>query len=321
VNASLRNHIKRRGFTLIELLVVIAIIAILIALLVPAVQKVREAAARTQCTNNLKQIGLGCHNFESTFKRLPPLYGGNKDGASLKFPNVWGSTTVFLLPYIEQDNLYKKMAVGNPVAYDPKQGGTPTAQNSSVPTYTCPADPSMSDGIVNGGTLGGSSYAANAQVFAPLVDETITGGGLMQAGGKPNYCDRGAPLSRLGDGTSNIILFTHAYALCGSAGSAWGYGTGVNGAPATTLNFQPWSRASYCKQTSMTKTTAQPFQNQPNPYTSACVPTDPATPHSSAMMVVLGDASVRSVVPSIGVDTWNKACLPNDGNVLPADWN
>src|SRR6202140_4949378 len=122
-----RRGFTRRGFSLIELLVVIPIIAILIALLVPAVQKVREAAARTQCTNNLKQIGLGCHNFESTFKRLPPLYGGNKDKASLKFPTVWGSTTVFLLPYIEQDNLYKKMSAGSPANVDPK---TATSQNN-----------------------------------------------------------------------------------------------------------------------------------------------------------------------------------------------
>src|SRR6202165_2098565 len=114
---SQRTPLQRLGFGMIELLVVIAIIAILIALLLPAVQKVREAAARTQCVNNLKQIGLGCHNFESTFKRLPPLYGGSNGTTvvnSLKFPSVWASTHVFLLPYIEQDNLYKKMMVGSP---------------------------------------------------------------------------------------------------------------------------------------------------------------------------------------------------------------
>src|SRR5438034_1519832 len=136
----------RRGFTLIELLVVIAIIAILIALLVPAVQKVREAAARTQCTNNLKQIGLGCHNFESTFKRLPPLYGGGPQSgnytginSSQKFSNVWGSTHVFLLPYIEQDNLYKKISsTTTPTQVDPKTGTpAPVGQFTAVSTYVC----------------------------------------------------------------------------------------------------------------------------------------------------------------------------------------
>jgi prepilin-type N-terminal cleavage/methylation domain-containing protein len=283
-----QDHIPRRGFGMIELLVVLAIIAILLGFLLPAVQKVREAAARAQCSNHLKQIGLACHNFASTFKRLPPLYGGNQDGGSQKFPGVWGSTQVFLLPYLEQDNLYKLMSTGQPANYDPK---TNAAQNRAVPTYTCPNDPSMTSGIQNGGTLGGASYAANAQVFAPLKDETLKGGMMLPAGTK-NWLDRGSSLVRLADGTTNIILFTHAYAVCGkNQGSAWGYTEGINAAPSSILSYQPWSRASYVKQTFMTPPGKPAFQNVPTPYSTACIATDPATPHANAMMVVMGDAS------------------------------
>jgi prepilin-type N-terminal cleavage/methylation domain-containing protein len=327
VSSTIRDHFRRRGgFTLIELLVVIAIIAILIALLVPAVQKVREAAARTQCTNNLKQIGLGIHNFESTFKRLPPLYGGATAATvmSSKFPYVWGSTHVFILPYIEQDNLYKLMAVGQPSNYVPT---TNQANDKVVSTFVCPADPSMSDGILTGGTLGGTSYAANAQVFSQLVDETMTNppgatNGKQQAQTVPNYCDRGASIARIQDGSSNTIFVTHSYALCGAStkGTAWGYSAGANTAPAAALSYQPWSRASNIGQTSATPATSSAFQNMPNPYLTVCKPTDPATPHSSAMMVMLGDASVRNVIPSIMPNTWNLACMPNDGNPMPADW-
>src|SRR5579859_589589 len=102
---SRRKSIVRSAFTLIELLVVIAIIAILIALLVPAVQKVREAAARTQFTNNIKQISLALHSFESDYKALPPL----ANWASGRFPGTYGTPHVFLLPYLEQGNLYKDM--------------------------------------------------------------------------------------------------------------------------------------------------------------------------------------------------------------------
>src|SRR5579864_4850614 len=95
---------RRRGFTLIELLVVIAIIAILIALLVPAVQKVREAAARTQTNNNLKQISLANHSCNDVFKKLPPAMGSFGQA-----PVVTFTVHMHLLPYIEQDNLYKLM--------------------------------------------------------------------------------------------------------------------------------------------------------------------------------------------------------------------
>jgi len=349
----LRHHFKRRGFTLIELLVVIAIIAILIALLVPAVQKVREAAARTQCTNNLKQIGLGLHNFEGTFKRLPPLYGGSTvpanspivaPAASAKFPRVFGSTTIFILPYIEQDNLWKLMATAAPNNYyDPSTtnaGGVPANQRV-VPTYVCPADPSMNDGLQGSGAaapLGGSSYSANAQLFAPTSTEQ-TGANTMQAQGTINWCDRGSTIARIQDGSSNTIMFLHAYSVCSTGGSAWGQTNGSPKQPAPALaTSYPWQRSGANGMVQTTNSTASgpvgpnnttgTFGNLANPFNQAyvaasgtgCNPAVPNTPHSSAMMVNLGDASVRSIIPSIAPDTWNKACLPNDGNPMPADW-
>src|SRR5437016_3939810 len=159
---------RSAGFTLIELLVVIAIIAILIGLLLPAVQKVREAASRAQCENNLKQIGLAMQSYHDTFKAFPPAF--------VK-PSNWG-WAVWILPFVEQTNLYNTL---NPTA-------TTLALNANtvqpLPVYLCPSDPSDNINTIFSG-YAKNNYAVNEQI-----------------------CDGGSAIriQQIRDGTSNTIL-------------------------------------------------------------------------------------------------------------------
>jgi prepilin-type N-terminal cleavage/methylation domain-containing protein/prepilin-type processing-associated H-X9-DG protein len=158
----LKRNPGRRAFTLIELLVVIAIIAILIGLLLPAVQKVREAAFRMKCTNNMKQIGLALHNYHDVNNHFPCL-------ASANTSDRWGWGVV-LLPYIEQGNLYQQL--GSPDVYSTDRmpdPATPLLQ-TRISTYLCPSDPDSSNINPNFNNYGKSNYIASQGVISFVGD-------------------------------------------------------------------------------------------------------------------------------------------------------
>jgi prepilin-type N-terminal cleavage/methylation domain-containing protein len=309
----------RRAFTLIELLVVIAIIGILIALLLPAVQKVRAAAQRTQSLNNLKQIGLACQSCNDVHGKLPPGVGwfpGTDPVTST--PSGRGTLFFFLLPYLEQDAIYQHTA-------DLSSNAGPTV----VPIFLAPNDPTRpgdgilntqpSGGIANNDTpLGAISYTANCLVFGgdkltPMTKYLDLSNPDPGVDDHANISVAAIPRTFL-DGTSNTILFMEKYAVCNNGRHTWAndcYFTGGNsnhGGSGSGYNstWTPLQQHLYTPQFLPPEATAS--CNHPQGFSTA------------AIAVGLADGSSRMVSSSISDLAWRLALLPDDGQVMPADW-
>jgi len=293
---SRRRH-AARGFTLIELLVVIAIIAILIGLLLPAVQKVREAASRMKCQNNLKQMGLACHMYNDQNNKLPAGWVTNAAGTIAPSPG-W-SWSLLLLPFMEQQNMYNTIS---PDILTP--GGAPAtnaAFQTPMPLFRCPSDPSSS--IINPAlqSYGMSNYVINREVVGP---GRLDGSNLANA----------LSIQTIPDGSSNTIIIGERDSVRNIA-AVWGVRSSVTsasfeGRPGPGLN--PLNPA-----------------NPPSNGTGNAQRLAFNSQHTGGANFLLGDGSVRMITNSIAADptdVWtnfpaNKTNFPLQNLIHPNDGN
>jgi prepilin-type N-terminal cleavage/methylation domain-containing protein len=284
------SPITRSGFTLLELLVVIAIIATLVALLVPAVHKVRQAAANATDGNNLKQCALAVHMANDDFRKMPPLDTGVAYGTGLK-----GSFSFHLLPYVEQKGLHDTVVFTYQNPGQANRGNIIGASPSPViPTFISPSDISQ----VNDGA-GAMNYAVNSRLYAAQNypwDRTlpIFGNGSLTVRIPQSFAD----------GTSNTLLFATRYQVCGNGGSEWYSDSNQFGA-FFGYNIQPslplWEMAP-------TPADCNPLTGQAMSFTS------------DGIQVALADGSVRWCSPGMSAPTWAKAHTPAGGELLGSDW-
>jgi prepilin-type N-terminal cleavage/methylation domain-containing protein/prepilin-type processing-associated H-X9-DG protein len=314
---------NRKGFTLIELLVVIAIIAILMALLVPAVQKVRDAAARMSCANNLRQIALGMHNYHNQKKALPAAWAGNHTGATPNFganndAMQYGTWPILIMPFVELDAISSGYAnfgnmQGSGVTY--ATGANAGVIASRMAIFTCSAE---SGNTFNGATL--HNYVVN--VGNTNIGQTnVATTPPLAFGGAPfgPVKERGKKTSRtlldITDGTSNTIMLSEI--IQGETND--GRGLIWYGETAVFTGLLPPNSTAPDGMTVACNT------NAPNPPCSTAASPDAAfyaarSKHSGGVNVALCDASVRFVADDVSFDSWQKATTANNKTVPGADF-
>ena len=325
---ALAGRKNNSGFTLIELLVVIAIIAILIGLLLPAVQKVREAAARMRCSNSLKQIGLAMHSFQSVTNTFPP---GTM--AKTRFSYTWDPVTTggyewpyflhFLLPYLEQDNFHKslngnKFDIQNP--WSAPAAWPAAAKDKPLTVFQCPSD-GQGGALKDGGGLliPSSNYLG---IFCGLNDGENYNNTFGSQQGVFRF-GRGTRVTDIKDGTSNTMAVAEyltglnetdirGFFYTNRAGAQFLYTTLTpnSSSPDNLYAFHP----SFCPSDGSRN---KPAMNLP------CVGADtdanyasPRSRHSGGVNILLCDGSVRFVQNGIDINTWRRLGAIADGNPL-----
>jgi prepilin-type N-terminal cleavage/methylation domain-containing protein len=320
---------QRRGFTLIELLVVIAIIGVLTALLLPAVQAAREAGRRSQCSNNMKQLGLAAHQHHDTYQHLPPGIGYYPTPTN----GAFGTYFFHLLPFSEQGALFH-ISLGS-VPFPPPAGptsvhypGNNNVYGQTLPVFLCPSDSSVGrNGIVavNGVSFGASCYAPSALLSAE-TDLTVSPP-TTDPQGKQRFAD-------ILDGASNTILHAEKYARCSNTtmapmfqdgGTAWAYCTSflfpwqpppMNPPP---KGFQPGFAIPALAVLGAPNAIGPGSKFQVRPVVSDCDPTRASTSHAG-LVTGLADGSVRTLSPSMSGDVWWAAITPAGREALGSNW-
>ena len=306
-----------RAFTLIELLVVIAIIAVLIGLLLPAVQKVRESAARMKCQNNLKQIGLGLNNFHSAYGCFPPGgLSGATDNVTLSAarrvgvntPGVIHSWSPFLLPYIEQDNVAKQYSF----AVNWNNSANQAAIANAIPVFMCPSTPGGPNRVCTGGGVSNppSDYAPNnayssALASAGYCDVVADYTGVMQV-------NRAWSVAEIRDGASNTLMLSE----CAGRPDRW-----VMGKLVTVGGGQDGGWANRDNEYIVHGALTTDGTTAPGPcHTNCNNGNEVYSFHSGGANHVFADGSVHFITASMDIRQFVKFITRQAGDIAPSNY-